>query len=214
MMEEASRRRISLAKDDGNNPWRNSDLLTIRGREESWMAVHHRLFMMQTSLVFSHIIGSAITRVNGDITHIQGRKSSGTDGSSVAVCQKVLRSGRHYAEFIVTKLGRCGIIVGIIRHDHAKKLMNHERFGDIHQQSFYLESYLLKRGDVIGMVLDFDDGGELTLYINGFCPGVQPRRGISGHYYWAVTMDQGIISHTTEDRGSCSSVRILSSSPI
>lgn len=116
MMEEASWCRISVAKDDGNNPWRDLDLLTIRGGEEPWMAVHHRLHLMQTLLVFSHIIGNAITHVNGDITHIQvqGRTSSGTDGLSVAACQKVLQSGRHYAEFIVTKLSSSGIIVGIM----------------------------------------------------------------------------------------------------
>ncbi|KAL3827247.1 hypothetical protein ACHAXA_004722 [Cyclostephanos tholiformis] len=220
MMEESSRHRITIATKDAwkNNHWRDSDLLWIRRDErESWMAVHHRLHLIQTELVFSHVIGDAITYVDGDIKHIQGRRSiGGTDGLSVAMCQKVMESGRHYAEFIVTKLGGSnGIIAGIIRHEDAKDLSNRKRLGDIiHRQSFYLESYLLKRGDVIGLVLDFDDGGELTVYINGFFPGVEPRRGLSGQYCWVVTMDHGITSPDTENRGFSSSIRILSSSPI
>ena len=223
-MEESSRRRIlAIVATTGDEDELSSRMIGRRCEGESWMTVHQRLHLMRTQLVFGHVIGKAIACVNGDITHIRGNGRSNdiggtTDGLSVAVCQKVMSSGRHYAEFIVTKLGgSSGIVVGVMRHDDVMTSLDRERGFDgdiIHRRSFYLESYLLKRGDVIGMILDFDDGGELTVYINGFNPGVEPRRGLSGRYCWVVTMEHGVTSPIAGDCGASSSIRILSSSPI
>ena len=62
------------------------------------MAVDHRLHLLRSSYAFSRIIGSAIGHVNGDITHVQQRRRE-MFGSSVAICQEVMKSGKHYAEF-------------------------------------------------------------------------------------------------------------------
>ncbi|KAL7524385.1 hypothetical protein ACHAXR_001777 [Thalassiosira sp. AJA248-18] len=197
-MEEASRRRISGAKNDLENPWRSSDLITIRG-EESWMAVDHRLHLLQSSLAFSRIIGSAISYVNDDITHVQAKRS--TVASTVAICQEIMKSGRHYAEFTVTQHGV--ITIGIIRpiHDWPNRKLNLKEYktycselngqggysGHVHQFNWNNDGFL-NDGDVIGMILDLDEG-TLTVYKNGIRLGVMIRsRGLAGHYCWAVTM--------------------------
>ena len=157
-MEEASRRRVSAAKNDRHDPWRDSDLIMI-WRKESWMAVDHRLHLLRSSYAFSRIIGSAIGHVNGDITHVQQRRREMV-GSSVAICQEVMKSGKHYAEFTITGDGI--IYVGIIRpiHGWSKKRMKHGEFraycqnwsgpgyvGDVHQFYFVTESNnLLRKG--------------------------------------------------------------------
>ena len=103
LMEEASRRRISAAKNDIQNPYRNSDLITIRG-EESWIAVDQRLYLLQHSLVFSKLIGTSVRYVKDDITHVDVRKPS-AGYVSIAVCNQVMKSGKHIAEFHVTEDG-------------------------------------------------------------------------------------------------------------
>lgn len=196
-MEEASRRRVSSAKNDENNPWRASDLITIRG-EESWMAVDHRLQLLQSEhLVFGRIVGNAIGYVNNDITHVQGRRREAT-GFSVAICQDVMKRGKNYAEFISTQSG--AIYMGIIRpiHDWPKKKIKHKEFsthcrgqqgpgydGSVHQYYYYAnEEKRLEKGDVIGMLLDLDVE-TLTVYRNGICLG-DVMHGLTGHYCWAV----------------------------
>ena len=201
MMEEASRRRVSLAKDDKDNLWRDSDLISIRG-EESWMAVDHRLYLLKSSYVFRRIIGSAISHVDGDITHVQLRRREKV-GFSVAICQEVMKAGKHYAEFTITEPGK--IFMGIIRpiHDWRKKKIRHEEFGaycrnqsesgpsyvgNVHQYYYYDDRHSLKKGDVIGMLLDLNKG-NMAVYKNGACLGVKMGRGLTGHYSWAVTIN-------------------------
>lgn len=200
MMEEASRRRVSAAKNDKDNPWRGSDLITIRG-EESWMAVGYRLYLLQSSLIFSKIIGSAISHVNDDMTHVQCKRRE-TVGFSVAICQKVMTAGKHCTQFTITQRG--GIYMGIIRssiHGWPKKRIKHEDFrvycrsqsdpgyvGNVDQYYYYDERNKLKNGDVFGMLLDLDQG-TMTVYKNGECLGVKVR-GLAGHYCWAVTMNK------------------------
>lgn len=199
MMEEASRRRVSAAKNSKHNPWRDSQLISIRGKE-SWMAVHQRLYSLQCSLVFSRIIGSAINHVDGDITHIRGRKKE-TVGFSVAIGQKVMKAGRHYAEFTVTNGGK--IYLGIIRpiHDWPKKKIKHADFwahcrrqidsgyqGSVHQHYHYDERNTLEKGDVIRLLLDLTRG-TLTVYKNGESLGTEVRSGLAGYYCWSVTMN-------------------------
>jgi hypothetical protein len=203
IIEEASRRQVSMAKNDKNNRWRDSDLITIRG-EESWMAVHHRLHLLQSSLAFGRIVGSSIRYVDGDITRIQGRRTGERVGFSVAICQRVMKVGVHFVEFAVMEVGG-SMGFGIIRpiDDHPKKRMKHDEFraycnmrrhgnqpgyeGDIHQ--YYEQTMHLERGDVIGTILDLD-ASTLTVYKNGECLGVKIRNGLAGHYCWAVTMDR------------------------
>lgn len=204
IMEEASRRQVSMAKNDKDNRWRDSNLITIRGDDESWMAVHHRLHLLQSSLAFGRIVGSSIRYVDGDITHIQGRRTGERVGFSVAICQRVMKAGMHFVEFAVTEVGGT-IGFGIIRpiDGHPKKKMKNDEFraycnmrwqrnepgyeGDIHQ--YYDQTIHLERGDVIGMMLDLDRS-VLTVYKNGECLGVKIRTGLAGHYCWAVTMDR------------------------
>ena len=202
LMEEASRRRVSAAKDDKNNKWRNSDLLTVNGDEESWMTVDQRLHLLQSSLVFSRIIGSSLNYINGDISHIQGKRKEAV-GYSIAICQEVMKSGRHYAEFVVTKKG--AIYIGIVRpiHDYPKKKIKFEDFrsycsdkredpgyvGNRDEWYYYDERVSLENGDIIGLLLDLDKG-TTTVYKNGTC--LQRWHGASrlyGHYSWAVKMN-------------------------
>ena len=202
LMEEASRRRVASAKNSSNNPWRDSDLLTIGGKEESWMAVDQRLYLLQSSLAFSKIIGSAISHVNGDITHIQGRERRAPRGFSVAICQEVMKSGKHHAEFTITKAGT--INIGIMRHGihgWSGKRITHSEYssycklqreggdpgyvGDFHQWYYSDENNYLRKGDKIGMQLDFESG-ILTVYRNGKYRTKTSR--LTGHYSWAVTM--------------------------
>jgi len=168
------------------------------------MAVDQRLHLLQTSLVFGRIIGCTLHYVHGDITHVQGRRNERV-GYSVAGCQEVMTTGRHRAEFTVTNSG--AISVGIIRpmHDYPGRKMRHMEYrvfckgqmskgapgyveGSVHQWYYYDDRVHLRKGDVVGMLLDLD-AGTVTAYKNGECLGVQKRRGIAGHYCWAVTMD-------------------------
>jgi hypothetical protein len=203
IMEEASRRQVSMAKNDKKNRWRDSDLITIKGGE-SWMAVHHRLHLLQSSLAFGRIIGSSIRYVDGDITHIQGRRTGERVGFSVAMCQRVMKAGVHFVEFALTEVGGT-LGFGIIRpiHDHPKKRMKRDEFraycnmrrhgnelgyeGNVHQ--YYVPTIHLERGDVIGMMLDLD-ASVLTVFKNSEFYYVMTRTGFAGHYCWAVFMDK------------------------
>eukprot|EP00584_Thalassiosira_punctigera_P006729 CAMPEP_0172542830 /NCGR_PEP_ID=MMETSP1067-20121228/13361_1 /TAXON_ID=265564 ORGANISM="Thalassiosira punctigera, Strain Tpunct2005C2" /NCGR_SAMPLE_ID=MMETSP1067 /ASSEMBLY_ACC=CAM_ASM_000444 /LENGTH=226 /DNA_ID=CAMNT_0013329133 /DNA_START=176 /DNA_END=856 /DNA_ORIENTATION=- len=197
-MEEASRRRVSAAKDDRLNPWKDSDLLTIRG-EESWIAVDHRLHLLRSAYVFSRIIGSAISYVNDGITHVQVRRRE-TVGFSVAICQETMKAGKHYADFTLTQSG--SIYIGIIRpiHDWPKKKMVLREFreycgsqsgqgyeGNVHQYYFCVSDHSkFKKGDIAGMLLNLEEGTG-TLYRNGVCLGVKVKN-LAGHYCWAVAI--------------------------
>jgi hypothetical protein len=218
IMEEASRRQVSMAKNDTNDKWKDSDLITIRG-EESWMAVHQRLHLLRTSLVFGRIIGNTMKYVDGDITRIWGRKTGDKVGHSVAICQRMMKAGTtHSVEFVVTEVGG-NIGFGIMRpiYDYPHRTMKFDEFGaycnarrrlnapgyegDVHRICEKMPH--LNGGDVIRMVLDFDKG-TLTVYRNGVCFCVIVRTGLAGNYCWAVTMDKLGFSRP--------SVRILSGS--
>lgn len=196
LMEESSRRRVSAAKNDRGNPWRNSELLTIQG-EESWMAVDQRLHLLKSELVFSRIIGGAIGYVNGDIRHVQARRRE-TIGYSVSICQNVMKSGRHYAEFILTNNGT--FHVGVVRpiHDWSKKKIRHREFtaycrkqhtpaykGTVHQHFIINDQGGYESGDVIGLLLNVDEG-DLTVFRNGIKLGT--TSGLAGHYCWATAL--------------------------
>jgi hypothetical protein len=216
IVEEASRRQVSAAKNDVRDAWRDSDHLTIRG-EESWMAVHHRLHLLRYSLAFHRIIGNDIKFVDGDITRIRGRRRNCDNvGHSIAVCQRVMMAGggrgggagtaaTHTVEFEVTDVGG-NIGFGIVRpmHDYPHGRMRYDEFGsycdarrrlnvqgyegDVHRICERVPN--LDRGDVVRMTLDLN-GGTLSVYKNGSCAFVIARvGGLSGHYCWAVTMDK------------------------
>ncbi|KAL9183939.1 hypothetical protein ACHAXT_002025 [Thalassiosira profunda] len=199
MMEEASRRRVSAAKNEVRNPYRNSDLLSVRG-EESWIAVHQRLHLLLSSLVFSRIIGSDLVYCNGDIRHVQRRFSRKYHNTiSVAMCQEVMISGTHRARFTVTTGG--WISLGIFRpiHDWSKKRLRPPEFSaycqgrrDEGDPAFAGEQHNifvggeLKKGDVVDLCLALD-AGLLFIYLNGNSWGGRAS-GLNGHYSWAVKM--------------------------
>lgn len=196
MMEEAARRRLSAAKDDKGNPWRSSNLITIRG-EESWIAVDQRLYLLRSSLVFSRIIGGGFLHVNGDITRVRGTKAR---GFSVALCQEVMTSGNHYAEFYVTTPGYSH--VGITRpiHSWPKKRIKYGEFNtycehqyprdpgcrcDTNRYWYDNEKVIFQKDDAIGIRLDLGQG-VVTVYKNGKCLGVK-KDSLTGPFCWAVT---------------------------
>ena len=195
-MEEASRRRISAAKNDINNPYRNSDLITIRG-EESWIKVDERLYLLQHSLVFSKLIGTS-RYVNDDITHVNMRRST-AEHKSIAVCNQVMKSGKYSAEFLVTEEGEGGFSIGLIDasiHNWPKKKMRGSDFvswctalrrklGEEHIIQFgnFIGS---RKGDVIRMELDVNEG-VYTCHRNNRIEHIRTelRNNVNNHC-WAV----------------------------
>ena len=204
MMEEASRRRVSSAKNDRNNQFKDSGFLTIHGEEESWIAVDQRSYLLQHSLAFSTILGKTIKYVNGDITHIQVRRrreGSITSWSGkefpIAICQQVMKSGVHCVAFQVTERGSIGL--GIIRptlRDWPKKKMTHSDFMNFCRRAPAVEGSPnqffdcmenLKKGDTIQLKLDLNKG-VLTFYKNNERYSVISSQcyGLIGHYCWAA----------------------------
>jgi len=114
-----------------------------------------------------------------------------------------MTSGRQYAEFTITE-NNGAMYMGIIRpiHDWPKKKMRHREFsaycrgrqsgcpgyaGSVHQYYYYAnEDHRLEKGDVVGMLLDLDEG-TLVVYKNGVCLGVMVDN-LAGHYCWAVAI--------------------------
>ncbi|KAL7545775.1 hypothetical protein ACHAWF_009122 [Thalassiosira exigua] len=201
LMEEASRRRILAAKSDAGNPWRESDLIALRG-EESWMAVDHRLHLLRYSLVFSRIIGSGLGYVDGDIQHVQWKRMDRV-GFSVAICQEVMKSGSHFAEFAVVNYG--AVCLGVIRpiHNWPKKRIKHDEYrvycesqsifdpgyvGSVNEYYYNCENSLFKEGDTVGLSVDLEDG-SMTVFKNGKSLGARMNIGLAGHYCWAVKMN-------------------------
>ena len=175
LMEEASRRRISAAKNDIQNPYRHSDLITIRG-EESWIAVYQRLHLLQHSLVFSKLIGT-VRYINDNITHVNMRRST-AEHKSIAVCNQVMKSGKHSAEFHVTDGEDGGFSIGLIDasiHNWPKKKMRGSDFVSwvTALRRKHGEEYIIqfgnfigsRKGDVIRMELDVNEG-VYTCHLN------------------------------------------------
>jgi len=164
------------------------------------MAVHQRLHLLRSSYVFRRIIGTTMSYLDDDIRHIQGRRKE-AKGFSVAICQEVMKEGKHYAEFTITKPG--AIYMGILRpiHDWPKKKIRHVEYrsyckaqsgpgynvGNWDQYYYYDERVGLQRGDVFGMLLDLDRG-TMTVYKNDERLGIK-MKGLGGYYCWAVTMN-------------------------
>ena len=198
LMEEASRRRISAAKNDIHNPYRHSDLITIRG-EESWIAVYQRLHLLQHSLVFSKSIGTS-RYVNDDIRHVNVKKSS--DGyKSIAVCNQVMTSGFHSAEFQVTEDGT--FTIGLIEssmHNWPKKKMRRSDLSSwctalkakhgsnkrITQLGVFISG---RMGDIIRMELDVNEG-VFTIRQNNELRHHHPTEVKIDNHCWAV-FEQG-----------------------
>ena len=169
LMEEASRRRISAAKNDIQNPYRHSDLITIRG-EESWIAVHQRLHLLQHSLVFSKLIGTS-RYVNDDITHVNMRRST-AGYKSIAVCNQVMKSGFHSVEFHVTEDAEDGgFSIGLIDasiHNWPKKKMRRSELSSwctalrgTHDEDRTTQFGLyirVHKGDILRTGLDVNEG--------------------------------------------------------
>ena len=186
LMEEASRRRISAAKNDIHNPYRHSDLITIRG-EESWIKVDQRMYLLQHSLVFSKLIGTA-RYVNDDITHVNMRRST-AGYKSIAVCNQVMTSGKHSAEFHVTEAEDGGLSIGLIDasiHNWPKKKI---RQRELPTWSANLRRYVSgQKGDIIRMELDVKEG-VYTCHRNNKLLHTEVRNYVDNHC-WAV-FEQG-----------------------
>jgi len=218
-MDEVSRQRVlALTRCD---QWKYSDIL-VREEGESWISVDYRLhLLMGTSLVFHRFIGNGIAYVQRkNLSHVEihERAVSSGDyplGTSVAVCQKVMSSGRHYAEFTVTREGF--IKVGIMRpiqdwdtqQFKTMNLANNQDFMEFCMQQNCVgyegghhcwfsntlpDSYgrrnFLRTGDEMGLVLDIDDG-TVSVYKNGRAIHAS-NGGFQGHYCWAVSIINGV----------------------
>lgn len=131
LMEESARLRVTFVSQKYTH-LKNCNLLSKQSKYESWIAVAHRLQMMNIQRMssspspstltlpycFYQFIGNGIEYVNGNATHVQVHKHALTSGqyplgSSCALTLPALRSGRHYAEFVVTREGY--IEIGIMR---------------------------------------------------------------------------------------------------
>ena len=195
-MEEASRRRISAAKNDIQNPYRNSDLITIRG-EESWIAVDQRMYLLQYSLVFSKLIGT-VRYINDNITHVNMRRSTAAY-KSIAVCNHVMKSGKYSAEFHLTEVGDGGFSIGLIDasiHNWPKKKMRGSDFsswctalrrklGDEHI-TMYGNCIGCCKGDIIRMELVVKEG-DFTIHKNNNLLFTEVRNNlVISNHCWAV----------------------------
>ena len=211
IIEETSRRQVSFAKNDTTSPWRESSHLTIHGEDESWMAVHYRLHILQNHSLpaFHRIIGNSIRYMNGDITRIQGRRMGGVSnvGLSIAICQQpVMTCGQHVIEYTIIDVGGkigFGIIRPIDYNDYTNKRMKYDEFrtycnkkqsmndpgyvGDIHQY-YYKNEIHLEQGDTIRLTLNCDKS-TLSIQRNGRLKYNKRITTLTGHYCWAVTMD-------------------------
>ena len=147
-------------------------------------------------------------RAPGTVTLSEGGEGATRDagyGHQAAAGTVAMRSGRHFAQFMVME-GGSNMFLGVIRP--GWDVEGGESAFNVDAHCFYRtygghrcpspsnwEGRLgaIADGDCIGMLLDLDQG-SMTVWKNGEKLGVMVAEGLSGTLCWAVSLyDQGEI---------------------
>jgi len=186
LMEEMAKRRVEKTKRDTNwqEKWQGTDVykLTSRTGNESWIRVDNRIQKMSSELVFSRF-KDRVTYVKRDPSHIQMKRSnefSATHFAS-AMCQNIMKEGRHYALFTVTKRGR--IRVGIYDVQTEKSW----GYGYYGESNALILSAIRPEGTVIGLLLDFQDD-TLQIYVDGEIKHQYNNQFVGRQFSWEVSI--------------------------
>ena len=229
LMEYAARYIVNNYKTDEE---RNVLPITTE-QQSSWIQLYSELEQYRSPRKFNQLIGRAISDpicfINNDRSRIKllGNKKK----SNTAICNHVMRAGKHYATF--TKEGLGAIRIGIIRplnsnwddrgltsfdplsninywtelqeertdkwgesNIHYCSVMFGEGVGGCHYSDWVTEHPLFnewdgsegfENNDKVGLLLDLDDAGTLTVYKNGRRLGIL-KDGLSGEYCWVAVM--------------------------
>ena len=113
MLEEGAMKVVEVLK-NRDDAWGNAGILQRkRGGREPWLSVYGRACTFRSKLVFHHFIGRRIGHKGGDpkgtlnptevVAKVERSGGPSWQGVSVAVCQDVMKEGKHYAEFTITQ---------------------------------------------------------------------------------------------------------------
>ena len=161
----------------------------ILDRYESWLSLVHEVNQLQKPLVFSRAHDNLIM----DKAMVRRRVSGIAEFSQGAMSNTNMRAGRHCAHF--TSYSGDYHQFGIVRPDWNVSLVDAEL---IHDHWFYYmetgyvtnqskwDGYLsANEGDVISLLLDFDEG-TLTAFKNKVLLGTIAS-GLTGEYCWSTS---------------------------
>jgi hypothetical protein len=206
LINEAARNIVEKGKDDIER-WKDSHLSERMTEKVSLIAVYWRLYYQwKTHLLFAHFTGNAVQYVQGDISHVQFKKPFAKSVverfyavPSLAVCQELMKTGRHYAEFtiILPNGGRGrwrGNPIGVMSNPiglttHCSDVLDWENSSVkvVHgiPDTEHCDPDYEQGGMVIGLLLDLD-AGTLTSFIKGKSERLH-YGGLRGPYYsWAA----------------------------
>ena len=165
------------------------------------MCLMHEVGVLRLPLVFGRAHASITLSENGRAVATRGA----VGGWPAAASEVVMRSGRHFAQFMVMVHGHIPpfMFFGVIRPDYdveggmnAQDVDGHcfystyfgERCPDvIHWEGMQAAR---KQGDRIAMLLDLDQG-SMPVYKNEVLMGVVQAEGLSVEYCWAILVGVG-----------------------
>ena len=173
---------------------------------KSWLGLVHEVGLLGVPLVFDRVHPSVtlLARCGRTVATM----NAGSGDSRVAASKVVMRSGRHFAQFMVVAVDR--MLFGVIRpgwdvegereadgegppdvefeskgdHCFFDTEDGHRMPGD---HSWEGAQNATERNDRIGMLLDLDQG-SMTIWKNDEKLGVMQAEGLRGPLCWAVAL--------------------------